>query len=97
MGSVLVETIGEMVFIRKKKFSNTNLLPSRHIKREKASVPVDMCRSKTSLLPISSRGEGGYIKVTRMLVRKLNFTLWLFVPLMELQANKGGLKLKTDS
>ena len=86
MGSVLVETIGEMVFIRKKKFSNTNLLPSRHIKREKASVPVDMCRSKTSLLPISSRGEGGhikvtrmlggggYIKVTKMLVRKLKFT-----------------------
>ena len=56
-----------MVFIRKKKFSNTNLLPSRHIKREKASVPVDMCRSKMSLLPISSRGEGGHIKVTRML------------------------------
>ena len=62
MCSVLVETIGEMVFIRKKKFSNTNLLPSRHIKREKASVPVDMCRSKTSLLPISSQGEGGVYK-----------------------------------
>ena len=42
-----------------KKFSNTNLLASRHIKREKASVPVDMCRSKTSLLPIITRGEGG--------------------------------------
>ena len=44
-----------------------------------------------------SGGGGGYIKVTRMLVRKLKFTLWLLVPLMEPRTNKGGLKLKTDS
>ena len=68
-----------------------------------------MCRSKTSLLTIITRGAGGgvyksdedaggggYIKVTKMLVRKLKFTWWLFVPLMEPRTNKGGLKLKTD-
>ena len=35
-----------------KKLSNTNLLASRHIKREKVSLPVDMRRSKTSLLKL---------------------------------------------
>ena len=49
-GSGLVETLGLIVFIREKKLSNTNLLASRHIKREKASLPVDVRRSKTSLL-----------------------------------------------
>ena len=29
--------------------SNTNLVMSRHIKREKRSLPVDMRRSKTSM------------------------------------------------
>ena len=49
-GSGLVETLGLIVFIREKTLSNTNLLASRHIKREKASLPVDVRRSKTSLL-----------------------------------------------
>ena len=53
LGSVLVETLGEILFIREKKLSNTNLLASRQIKREKASLPVDVCRSKTSLLILS--------------------------------------------
>ena len=40
------------------KLSNTNLVVSRHIKREKVSLPVDVRRSKTSLLklPINWRG-----------------------------------------
>ena len=44
-----------MVFIREKKLSNTNLLASRHIKKEEDSLPVDVRRSKTSLvkLPIA--------------------------------------------
>ena len=44
LGSGLVETLGLIVFIREKKLSNTNLLASRHMKREKASLPVDVCR-----------------------------------------------------
>ena len=49
-GSGLVETLGLIVFIREKTLSNTNLLASRHIKREKALLPVDVRHSKTSLL-----------------------------------------------
>ena len=49
LGSVLVETLGYILFIREKKLSNTNLLASRHRKREKASLPVEMRRSKTFL------------------------------------------------
>ena len=42
------------MFIREKKLSNTNLLASRRIKRKKASLLVDVRRSKMSLfkLPI---------------------------------------------
>ena len=50
LGSGLVQTLGLIIFIREKKLSNTDLLESRHIKREKASLSVDVCRSKTSLL-----------------------------------------------
>ena len=42
LGSGLFETLGLIVFIREKKLSNTNLLASRHIKREKGSLPVDV-------------------------------------------------------
>ena len=35
-----------------KKLSNTNLVVSRRIKREKASLLVDVRRSKTSLLKL---------------------------------------------
>ena len=45
----MVETLGLIVFIREKTLSNTNLLASKHIKREKASLPVDVRRSKKSL------------------------------------------------
>ena len=40
------------MFIREKKLSNTNLLASRRIKRKKASLPVDVRRSKMSLLKL---------------------------------------------
>ena len=39
-------------FLREKKLSNTNLLESRHIYSEKVSLPVDVRRSKTSLLKL---------------------------------------------
>ena len=47
--------------MREKKLSNTNFLASRQIKRDKASLPVDVRRSKTSLLkfPIIGRGDLG--------------------------------------
>ena len=41
-----------MVFIRENKPGNTNLLASRHRKREKALVPVDVHCSKKSLLKL---------------------------------------------
>ena len=43
--------IGQIISIRVKKLSNTNLVASMHTKREKASLPFDVRRSKTSLLP----------------------------------------------
>ena len=52
LGSGLVETLEWIVFIREKELSNTNLLESRHIYSEKASLPVDVRRSKTSLLKL---------------------------------------------
>ena len=52
LGSGLVQTLGQIVFIREKKLSNTNLLESRRIKEKKASLPVDVRRSKTSLLKL---------------------------------------------
>ena len=45
---------GKIVFIREKKLRNTNFLASRHIKEEKASLPVDVHRSKSSLLRVSN-------------------------------------------
>ena len=50
-------TFGQIVSIRvKKKLSNTNLVASRHIKREKGSLPLDVRRSKMYFLklPIES-------------------------------------------
>ena len=56
LGSGLIETLTERVFIREMKLRNTNFLASRHIKRTKVSLPVDMRHSETSLLklPIES-------------------------------------------
>ena len=61
LGSGLVETLRSIVFIRETKFSNTNLFASRHIKRDKASLPVDVRCSKTSSLkvPILEGKRGG--------------------------------------
>ena len=57
LGSGLVQTLGQIVFIREKKLSNTNLLESRHIKEKKASLPVDVRRSKTSLLKLPNNND----------------------------------------
>ena len=53
------QILGQIVSLRVRTLSNTNLVASRHIKREKGSLPVDVRRSKTSLLnvPINLRGS----------------------------------------
>ena len=62
----LEQIFGQIVSIRVKTPSNTNLVVSRHIKREKRSLPVDMRRSKTSLeyLNAWNRLDGGMGKKT---------------------------------
>ena len=40
---------------RQKKLRNTNLLASRHTKREKASLPIDVRRSKTPFLKLPNQ------------------------------------------
>ena len=47
-----VQIFSQIVSIRVKKLSNTNFISSRHIKREKSSLPVDVRRSKASLLKL---------------------------------------------
>ena len=41
------EIFSQIVSIKVKKLSNTNFISSRHVKREKASLPVDVRRSRT--------------------------------------------------
>ena len=48
----LNQILRQIVSIRVKTLSNTNLVGSRHIKREKGSLPVDVCRSETSLIKL---------------------------------------------
>ena len=50
LGSVFEQILGQIVSLRVKTFSNTNLVASRHINGEKSSLPVDMHRPKTLLL-----------------------------------------------
>ena len=46
------QMFGQIDSISVKTLSNTNLMTSMHIKREKRSLPVDVRRSKTSLLKL---------------------------------------------
>ena len=52
LGRDFDQMFGQIDSVREKIRRNTNLLASRHIKREKVSLPVDMRRSKTSLLKL---------------------------------------------
>ena len=57
-GSGFAHILEQIVSLRVKELpTNTNLVVSRHIKREKCSILVDMCRSKTSLLILSLIGN----------------------------------------
>ena len=50
---------GSRLFASLGSASNTNLLASRHMKRESASLPVDVRRLKTSLLKLPNVPRGG--------------------------------------
>ena len=66
----LEQIFGQIVSIRIKILGNTNTAASRFIKREKGSLPVDVRRSKTSLLKLP---------IDRVYVTRINccFTLIL--------------------
>ena len=51
------QILGQIVSLRVKALSNTNLVASRHIKSEKGPLPVNVRRSKTFLhkLPMVNR------------------------------------------
>ena len=46
------QIFSQIASITVKKLRNTNFIPSRHVKRENTSLPVDVRRSKTSLLKL---------------------------------------------
>ena len=46
------EIFSQIFSIKVKKLSNTNFISSRHVKREKASLAVDVRRSRTLLLKL---------------------------------------------
>ena len=50
LGSGLAQILGQMVSIGVKALSNANLGASKHVKRKKSWLPVDVRRSKTPLL-----------------------------------------------
>ena len=56
------QIFSQIASITVKKLRNTNFISSRHVKRENTSLPVDVRRSKTSLLKLP----------TILLVRKWN-------------------------
>ena len=46
------QIFSQIASITVEKLRNTNFISSRHVKRENTSLPVDVCRSKTSLLKL---------------------------------------------
>ena len=50
LGRDFKQVLEQIVSVSVKVLSNTNLVTSRSIKREKGSLPVDVRRSKSSLL-----------------------------------------------
>ena len=53
------QIFSQIASITVKKLRNTNFISSRHIKRENNSLPVDVRRSKTSVLKLPTGGEAG--------------------------------------
>ena len=51
------QMFGQIVSIRMKTLGKTNMVASTLIKREKGSLPVDVCRSKTALLKLHNNAS----------------------------------------
>ena len=54
--AIFEKILGQIVSIRVKTLSKTNLVAPRNNKREKRSLPVDVRLSKTSLLELRNKG-----------------------------------------
>ena len=63
----------QIASITVKKLRNTNFISSRHVKRENTSLPVDVRRSKTSLLklPILAPRTETYFRSSLLSTRKV--------------------------
>ena len=57
LGNDFAQIFGQIVLIRLKALSNPNLEALWQIKRERDSLPLDVRRSKTLLLPIYKNGQ----------------------------------------
>ena len=77
------QIFGQIVSVRIKTLGNINTVASRLIKRGKGSLPVDVRRSKTSLLKLPNKaqapkhgemGERGGTKRERGISSTLNIT-----------------------
>ena len=55
----------QILSVRVESLSNTDLVSSRHLKREKGSLPVDVRRSKTSLLKLPDSVNHKKLEMTR--------------------------------
>ena len=51
------QIFSQIASITVKKLRNTNFISSRHVKRENTSLPVDVRRSKTSLLKLPNHSS----------------------------------------
>ena len=59
MSGGFAQIFSQIVAMRVKKLCNTNFISARHVKREKALLPVDVRRAKMCLLkfPIKDAGK----------------------------------------
>ena len=67
------QIFSQIASITVKKLRNTNFISSRHVKRENTSLPVDVRRSKTSLLklPILAPRTQRYFRSSLLSTRKV--------------------------
>ena len=66
------QIFSQIASITVKKLRNTNFISSRHVKRENTSLPVDVRRSKTSLLKLPIIGYGMRLPKTASLALLLS-------------------------
>ena len=88
LGSGLVESLGQIVFIREKKVSNTNLLASRHRKREKASLPVDAQKR----LCLKSLLSSSSTSLSSVIIKKIVYLSLLVIRCPSLPIPDNGVK-----